>query len=428
MTTTKRFYKTAAVTSAIGLLIAGCGGGGSDGEVGANAQEEDIQLRMTVWTANEEHLELFNGIAEEYMAENPEVTGITFDSLPFEDYDTTLTTQAAGGNAPDIAWMGGITQDLLDAEALVPLTESFQNTEGWEYDDLIESTTEQFSRDGELYAYPFSNSPFAIFVNNDLLNEAGQSVDPANLTWEQVISAGSAVQDQTGNAGLVIQDFNYSHWPFLETIWMGWDAAPWSEDGTQCTFNSDEMASAFEFIHGGIFDQNAMPGPGTSVDFFAGDAGFVITQVSRAALLDGSFDFDVYPLPDGPAGDYATFGQAGMGVLQSSQNPQAAVDFLAYLTNPENSAQLAEYFPPPRESLVTAEQLAEVNETLTAEQLQAVVVDQLPEAETDVVHSNLTQIISTVNAELDAMWQPDADVPAVLDSVCTSLQPLLEQE
>ena len=80
------------------LALAGCSGGGAP-----ESTPSDIELRMTVWTSNEDHLALFDSIADAYMEDHPEVTDITFDPLPFEDYTTTVTTQIAGGSAPDLA-------------------------------------------------------------------------------------------------------------------------------------------------------------------------------------------------------------------------------------------------------------------------------------------------------------------------------------
>lgn len=61
------------------------------------------ELRMAIWSANEAHLALFNEIADEFEASHPGVK-ITYDSLAYEGYATTLTTQIAGGNPP--IWPG----------------------------------------------------------------------------------------------------------------------------------------------------------------------------------------------------------------------------------------------------------------------------------------------------------------------------------
>ncbi|HTN62419.1 MAG TPA: sugar ABC transporter substrate-binding protein, partial [Devosia sp.] len=40
-------------------------------------------------------------------------------------------------------------------------------------------------------------------------------------------------------------------------------------------------------------------------------------------------------------------------------------------------------------------------------------------------HTNFAQIQQTVRAGLDSLWVPDADIPAVLKSVCDSVSPML---
>lgn len=55
----------------------------------------------------------------------------------------------------------------------MPLDEVLTETEGYAFDDLLPATTELWSEDGRLFAYPFSTSPFAVFANLDLLAEAG---------------------------------------------------------------------------------------------------------------------------------------------------------------------------------------------------------------------------------------------------------------
>lgn len=421
MKITRRVFGTAAVGSMVLALVA-CGGGSSPAAESAGG----VDLRMTVWTSNKDQLALFDSIAAAYRAEHPDVRRITFDSLPFADYNSTLTTQLAGGNSPDLAWMGDISHDLIAAKALAPLTEKLKGTAGWEYGDLVDSVTAEFSRDGELYAYPFSNSPFALYVNNDLLAKAGQTVGKGDLSWQQVSKIGGAVNAKTGKAGFVIRDFDYSGWNMLGTVWPGWGASAWNEDGTQCGMNSDQMVSAFQFLHDAIYVDKSMPGPGVKADFFAGDAAFTVAQVSRATLLDGAFKYSVYPLPTGPSGKYSVIGQAGVGVLKSSKHVPQATDFLAYLTNPANAAKLAQYFPPPRKSLLTGPKLAAVNKKLSAAQLQAAVIDQLNGAVTLPNHTKPAEISQKGKAALDAIWAKDADIKSVLGKTCDALQPLLK--
>ena len=52
-------------------------------------------------------------------------------------------------------------------------------------------------------------------------------------------------------------------------------------------------------------------------------------------------------------------------------------------------------------------------------------VDQLPNAVTLPNHTSPAEIAQKGKTALDAMWKPDADVPAVLNSVCTAIDPIL---
>ncbi len=398
----------------------------------APAQTEDIELRMTIWTSNEDHLALFDSIAEEYLADHPEVSSITFDPLPFEDYTTTVTTQIAGGNAPDLAWvLENAAPDFVASGALAPLDEVLEGTEGYEFDDISASAAELWTVDGELVAYPFSTSPFVMFANDDLLAQAGQPTSAELFAdgwdWQEVSEVGASVNAATGKAGFVIRDFDYVTWDNLAAVWLGWGAKPWSEDGTQCEFDSPEMAEAFSFLHDAAFTKKSMPGPGTTADFFAGEAAFTVTQISRASLLEeAGFGWNLLPLPEGPAGEYSMVGQAGIGVLAQSPHAEAAADFLAFFSNPENSEKLAQYFPPPRESQLNAETLSAANPVLTEQQLEEVVVPAIGTGVVRPQHTDSAEVGQQVRAALDAMWTQDADVENVLADVCGAIEPLLE--
>jgi multiple sugar transport system substrate-binding protein len=393
--------------------------------------QDAVNLRMTIWSANEAHLAMFNEIAEGFKATHPNVS-VTFEPLPFDSYTTTLTTQIAGGNPPDLAWILETTAaDFVNSGALAPLSDAFAATEGYDLADVNASATALWTKDGQLFAYPFSTSPFAIFANNAVIKAAGAKT-PAELiaagewNWDNAFATAATV-GQSGKSGLVVRDFKYQTWQNLASIWKGWGAAPWSADGKTCGFTEPAMVDAMTAIHKAIFTDKAMPGPGEDIDFFAGETGMTITQISRASLLpkENPFDWDLVPLPAGPAGEYAVVGQAGVGAFAAGANAPVAVEFLAYMTNPENSRKLAQFFPPARASLLNAQTLASTNPLLSAEQIENVVIAGISSGTVLPGHTNFAQIQQTVRASLDSLWVADADVPAVLQSVCDGVAPLL---
>lgn len=425
-----RYRRTGASLAAAVLMLTAAACGGSSETEGSGA-DGPITLRMTVWTANEDQLALLNEIGTAYTASNPDVK-IAVDPIPFDNYTTTLTTQLAGGKQPDLAWvLETSAKDFVSSGVLHPLDETLGSTAGYELDDLAPKATSLWTSDGKLMAYPFSTSPFGVYVNTDLVAEAGRAL-PAELeksgtwTWEAALDTASASAAATGRSGLVVRDFDYKNWPLLATFWRGWGADAWSEDGRTCGFDSPEMQEAMTVLHQAIFERDALPAPGVTADFFAGEAVMTVAQISRAALLeDATFEWDLLPLPTGPAGEYAVVGQAGIGVMAKGENVDAAAAFLAFLSNPENAARLAQYFPPPRTSLLTTDVLAEANPLITADQLQAVVIDGVANGEVLPNRSGQAEIAQTVRSALDPLWQPGADVEAVLSDVCAKLTPLL---
>lgn len=421
------------VVLSTGLLAACSDDAEEQGGGAAPSADSPVDLRMTVWTSDESQLKLFDEIADDYIEENPAlVSSVSFEVVPFEDYSTTLTTQLAGGSTPDLAWIfESNAPEFVESGALADIKPVLQGTDGYDYDDILPSSLDLWSQDEGLYAYPFSNSPFTVFVNTDRIAEADQP-SPAELlesgewTFDAARNIATESVDELGGAGLIPRDFNYKTWGNLSPIWAGWDAAPWSADGSTCTFTSPEMVDSMTWIHEAVFEDGAIPGPGTSADFFAGDVTMTITQVSRAAALDDSFEWDVLPLPSGPAGQQNVIGQAGIGVLQNGDNPEIAADFLAHFTSPKNAEKLATYFPPPRESLLTVDVLSAANPLLSNDQLEKVVIGGIDGGITKPSHANFAKLDSVVRSELDALWTADADVEAVLKDVCAAAQPLLQ--
>lgn len=450
----RRRMAAAAAPLALAMALAACAPGGTGGDNGAaptpDATNDDddttngeddagdeatgaTSLRVTVWTGNEAHLELFNGIGEAFAAQHDTIETVEFDVLPFDNYNDALTVQLAGGNPPDLGWIfERNAPEFVDAGVLYDVGPSLRDDADYAFDDIEESALSLWVDGDAVYGYPFSTSPFAIFYNADMFDEAGLD-DPDELlasgdwTWDAVASSAQTVVDEgAASHGLIVRDFDFNIWDNLATVWGGWGATPWSDDGTECTMADPEMVEALSWFHELVFDQQGHPGPGQSADFFAGDSAMTITQISRASLLeDDGFAWGLVPLPAGPAGDTQVVGQAGIGVFGASQARPEAVEFLKFWTNEDNSRDMAQFFPPPRGSLLTAEVLAATNPLLSEEQLESVVIQGIATGDPIPSHVNFAQLRDTIRSELDALWEPGADVASVLDDVCGAATPLL---
>src|SRR5699024_3029890 len=155
--------------------------------------------------------------------------------------------------------------EFVASGALMDLGPTFEATDGYDLEDVDPATLELWQSDGGLYAYRFSNSPFVMFVNTDRVSEPGQD-NPADLLA----------------AGRLVPDDDCRRRPTRARVGGGRDAAPGSADGSSCGLGREEMMDALSSYHDAVFEAGAIPGPGTSADFFAAPTTMTMTQISRA--------------------------------------------------------------------------------------------------------------------------------------------------
>lgn len=427
MRTSRSKVAALALTGALAFSVTACSAGGD--------ASGPVDLRMSLWSSNEGHLTLLQQIGDAYVAAHPEeVSSISFEPVTNPDYIAGLTTQIAGGSVPDLAWIPEASAlEFVDSGILHDVSSTLENTDGYELDDILSSAIDGWKdADGGIYAYPFSNSPFGLYVNETLLAEAGQAdiqsiVGTDDYSWQTVADLGAAVNAATGAEGLTVPQFTPTNWSALTMLATSWGGRPWSEDGRTCEFTSPEMGEFLTWYQEQV-DRGAMPqvaGSVASAAFAGGEVAFAVAQLSTSGGLDDSFEWSFLPLPSGPAGYAPIIGQAGVSVLERSAHQEEASDFLAYLTNPENAALLAQFFPPPRESLLTVETLSQAAPKLSPEEIQTVILDVVPTAEVKPANRVLSQFTDRVRAGLDPIWT-GGDVTEAVTATCDSIAPILE--
>ncbi|MBX3195700.1 MAG: sugar ABC transporter substrate-binding protein [Microbacteriaceae bacterium] len=416
----RRATVTVAGLVAAGLALSACSGTPAE-------PEGPVDLRVALWSANEAHHAVFNEIADAFIAEHPdEVSSITFDAYPLDEYPQALVTQVSGGEAPDLAWvLNSNSREYIEEGVLADVSDVLEADADWDIDDIVPGTLDAWSKDGGIYAYPFSTQPFGMYVNLDLLAAAGQDnprdlIASGNWTWDKVTEMADAVSKSTGQGGVQIQTWNI--WVELATIWDSFGAKPWSADGKTALFDSPEMIEFFTWVNQNMFDRSAIVRPGETFDFTAGTAAFKIHLLSTSGSLDDSFAWDFVPLPAGPDGQVNVMNQAAIGVLAQSKHPELAAEFLDYFTNKQNAQKLAAFFPQPRKSLLTLDVISAAATKLNDEQITGTIIEPGQSAVPLPVHPHYSQFASTVASSLELISQPDADVEGILHDLQASVE------
>ncbi|MGE0310326.1 MAG: sugar ABC transporter substrate-binding protein [Lautropia sp.] len=384
-------------------------------------------LRFTVWTGNQAHLKMLNGIAADFKALHPDVT-VNFETMPAGDYTQKLTFQLAGGNPPDLGWMmEDAAPAFVDAGVLADIGPALRADADFALDDFSRPAMKLWVDGDKVYGVPFSTSPFMIYFNKDRFDKAGLE-DPLALAkkgaWDMDAfrrAAKALSGDRTW--GFEFKDGQGYGSRIMHAIMppiraYGGDA--WQ--GKSCGFEKPEAVAAMKVLHEMVFKDRSIVPPGQQGDFFTGGAAMTINQISRASKMpETGFRWGIAPLPTGPAGSAPVIGQAGVVVFAKGNQQALATAFAAFMTNKRNVATLAQFFPPARKSVLGGDAFVKANALIPPEQM-AYVSAAIENGVVLPSHVRAPQITAAMKPRMDAFWTAGADVEASLKAVCAAIR------
>lgn len=431
----RRTTKGTALTvglAAGALVLTACGGGGDGDEAGTDGP---VDLTMTVWTSDENIIAKYEALADGFREENPELGELTVQTIPFEDYLAQLTIQLNGGDAPDLGWVvESATPAFVSSGALADLG-ALRDDPDYDFDDIVPGLLSALEgEDGELYGYPFASTTHPIIYNVTAFEQAGvqtplELFEAGEWTWENLRRVAKEVVDAGATTyGFDIPQFGFTSYALFTPVLKAFGAEAWP-DGTTCGYDTPESIEAFEFLNAMIYEDGSYPGPGNTSSFPTGDTAMMLNPPSiLATMADSEFEFDIVPQPSGTEGFDPFLGQASMVAFAGGDAPELATRLLAHLTSNEGSNEFLEWHVPPRKSLQTPENITKLSPLLTPEAGNRSLLQTLDVAyqlEYPVAYPELETAVRPV---LDAVWQPDGDIPAAAAAACAAAEPILESQ
>jgi len=391
----------------------------------------DVTLRFTTWTSNETQLQLFQSMAEEFnAAQDVYNVRLVIDSIPFGDYIPKVTLQLSGSNPPDIGWLVETSAPtFVNAGVLSDLSADLKQ---YDYNDFSKTAMKLWVKGDQVYGVPFSTSPFIVIYNKTLFDKAGiptPSVlaERGEWTWEKFREVSKALKTATGVYGFQGIDgaaYGARVWHNLSPMIRGYGGDAWDQNGN-VTINSPQAAKAVQLFHDMVYMDKSVVPPGDLSDFYAGDAAMTTGQISRVSKLkDVSWEWDLAPLPQGPAGSNAsnTIGQAAVVAFASGKNKAAANAFVAFMTNKANVAKMAVYWPPARQSVMDSTEFIGGNPDISMESMVSAVVPALKTGQVLPYHEKFPQISLAAAGEFDRLWSENADVQKILDDLAKAIK------
>ena len=206
--------------------------------------QDAVTLRLTAWgnptevQAREATLALYDEIQD--------AIDIEFIHTPGSDYMTKLQTQLAGGDYPDVMFLGNGNVEPFVARGQLLALDDYLARDNFDTSDISQQNLKLYNVDGVQYGFPVDAPNQQLFYNKTLFDAAGIDAPPADWedeswTWDAFLEKAVALTDkEAGIWGWQVKTGFRAWW-----IWVTANGGDFfNEEGTECVLNSAAAVEA----------------------------------------------------------------------------------------------------------------------------------------------------------------------------------------
>lgn len=335
-----------AALSVCALVVSGCtssdgdsdGGGGQTG--GATGGEE---VTLKLWAFEGEEA-FFPTLKERFEADHPNIT-IEVTEIPEDNYTTKVDTALAAGRPPDL----GLTyeQRWFKAGAVLPLDDMIE-AKGIDLSTFNQNAMSGCQYEGSVYCLGSYTGAVLLFYNKELFDAAG--VPYPSATEPMTVDEFADVAAQLSQPN---EDLSKRVWGTVgeAPFWWSDPITHFSEDGrtTEGYMNDAPTAHLYDVMSGLVQDGYAPTGSefdllGTEDLLATGQVGMAISDnlVAIDALETNGIDWGAAPVPIESSGApvYVASWTDQVGVFASTEHPEEAQEFVAFLGTVGNELRI----------------------------------------------------------------------------------------
>ncbi len=338
-------------------FLQACGGaplaGAIAGISGCYREPDDgrIHLRYMAWGNPEQHA-TEQEIIDRFHEQNDDVRVKLF-KVPNSAYRNKMIVMLASRTAPDV-----IRVDQYDFPKLVrrnyfrELTEFVERDSDFDLKDFIPQALDECHYNERLFGLNTLFGGILIYYNRSLIERAGlydlyDLYDKGDWTWEALREYAIKLT-KTGPGGRQTQ-FGFAIPGFVSHSPMLWNygAEILSSDHRDCLLDSAEAIRAYRLLLGLRWKDKACPTPSEAAQsafvLESGKLGMSVGWMGETPKLRRvvrSFDWDVCPLPAGPAGHWNVVKGNQLVMSANTRHPEAAWRFMRHFVGRESEMYL----------------------------------------------------------------------------------------
>ena len=327
-----------------GALAAACGQ--PQAAPGAGLTKEPVTLSVGYpWT---DAFERFDDAAAAFRQKYP---NLKIERLALEgNYNDKMVAMFAGNAAPDMmAANNDVVPDYAGRGMFVVLDPLMRrdNRDVREYHPF---PIRIYQWQGKQYLLPDSLNMTVLFVNVTLFNERALKLPPTDFrsrewTFDDVVDLGKRLTRREGDR--VVWGFYHSDWigrwfPFLWGFGANAMDDMWAPK--KWTFDSQQSIDTLQYLQDLVWKHRIMGnltetvGQNSASNLFQrGQLAMNLEVMSQNTVFQriSEFEWQIFPLPRGPAGRFNRMAGAGLGIGTQTKYQNESWEFVKFLTGPE---------------------------------------------------------------------------------------------
>ncbi len=390
---------------------------------------------------NPEQLALEQKLCDQFNAENSDVH-VSFLKVPGSAYLNKAIVMFASRTAPDVVRIDHYNfPQLFHREYFHDLTDFAKNDPSFHESDYEPAALDECKVNGRLYGLSVLFGGVLIYYNKTLFKQAGLE-DPWELyrrnewTYDKfrIVAKRLTRMQKDGHAsqfGFLLPTF-----PMNVPIIRAFGGELLTKDRRASTADDKGSIAAYQFMVDLRWKDHSTPTPSQAANsafaFESGKLGMEVNWMGmspRYRQLCKGFEWDIVPLPRGPAG-YATIQKGNqLVVYRESKHPEAAWRFARYITGVAVEKQL---YVDLRRSYPTRRAVSHSPEFFKATQPPfntSAFTDAIAQGSQLPIDQRWSEWTTAYNMEVDALFSGRSlDVRAVLGRARMQVDAVLRDE
>lgn len=337
-----------------------------DGEAEADDTEEKTKIEYWHVNAETQGGATVDQLIEEFneQSDTVEVVG-KYNPDMYAGLMSNLQAEVAAGNSPAVVQVGWAFLDYFSenfnyVEPQEVIENYHEEDSTFLEDNFLENILELGqSSDGSQVGIPYSLSNPILYINKDMLEEAGLDTEGPK-TWEEVREYSEAINEATDNYGVYIQEpaDSWGQQAMVES-----NGADFIQDG-KAAFASEEGIEVFQYYQDLVNDDLALHiGWDQGIQsFIDGNVGMLYTTIAQRNNVESNAQFDLAtmqsPTWEGKEKKLPSGGAMLSITAQDEEEQAAAWEFMSYLYTVESIAEWTKGtgYVPPREGVSDSEE------------------------------------------------------------------------